>query len=493
VNAEATKINSPITRIIICGGGLAAHMTAAMLSRNLPASIQITWVKFSQAPDDDSFLGNVAPPAAYGFNLLAGVSEPLLLLNTSTAFSWGTQIERWGIAQRSWVQGFQLPLPILGGVLFHHYLARLKVENLQPFLVSAMAARSGVFAHPNASRDPVLARGEYGYQFDSDSYSQPFAAVAAANRVIVVPANISSIDKAENVITAVHTTDGQALSADLYVDCTGSSAQLLSTLGSTNQGTKYVRVLTSLQPASDIGTACRTLTAHSFGWQSDTPLQGRTMRVTVCAKESESEALLAHGQAPQRSFDVMLGSQPNAWLGNCVAIGQAAAVIEPLTHAPMLLLQRQIERLSSLIPCSTDMSVESREFNRQTNEDNTHADLFNRAMFETQLDTDAPYWRAAREQPMHDKLAQKITQFESRGLLVAFDLEPFNPEDWIILHNGMGRRPERYDRVADRAGESQVRDYLADMRRHIEMLVKGMPTHKDYMAGIVRYLKQQGH
>ena len=70
-------------------------------------------------------------------------------------------------------------------------------------------------------------------------------------------------------------------------------------------------------------------------------------------------------------------------MGNCVAIGHAAEVQEPVTHAPMLLLQREIERLLTLVPCSGDMSVERREFNRQSADDFTHAEIFNRALFET--------------------------------------------------------------------------------------------------------------
>jgi tryptophan 7-halogenase len=74
---------------------------------------------------------------------------------------------------------------------------------------------------------------------------------------------------------------------------------------------------------------------------------------------------------------------------------------------------------------------------------------------------------------------------------VAFDLEPFNSEDWTILHYGMGRRPARHDRVADRAPEVEVRQFLTNMRREIENLARNMPKLDDYMAGLIRYLAQK--
>ncbi len=239
-----------------------------------------------------------------------------------------------------------------------------------------------------------------------------------------------------------------------------------------------------------MGAAHRALTGTEFGWQADTPLQRGTTRLTVFAPESQADALRAHGDPPLRSAEAAIGSRSAAWVGNCVGIGHSAWVIEPVTHAPMLLLHRDIERLLSLIPFSTQMDFEGREFNRQSSEDYVHAAIFNRALFETPPFADTPYWRAAREEAVHEKLTQKLVQFDHRGVLVTFDLEPFNQEDWTILHYGMGRRPSRHDRVADRAPEAELRNSLANMKRNIENLVKQMPSHHDYMARLLGYLAQ---
>lgn len=482
---------APVEHLVVCGGGLAGHLTTAALATQLPASVRITWVLDEDSSDCDLLYGSLTAPTAYTFNLSAGVSEPELLLGTNTAFSWGTKYVGWGEPRRSWMQCFHLPLPIAGGVLFHHYLTRLRIDELEPFLMSAAAAREGVFAHPLENGPPLLARAEYAYQFDPQSYPIPFAAAASMNRVQRVGAQLRDVERDEDGIAALHLSDGLILRADFYIDCTGPQARLLSHLGAAFSGGRRLRAVSSHRAADHLGVACRTLTGHGFGWQSDTPLQRSMAHLTVFAPESEAEALAAHGEPPQRVTETTLGRRPEAWVGNCVAIGQAACVLEPLTHAPMLLLHRDIERLLSLIPFSTAMAVERREFNRQSGEDYVHAQIFNRAFFETRQSPETPYWRAAREEPVHEKLAQKIAQFESRGLLVAFDLEPFHSEDWTILHYGIGRRPVRHDRVADRASESALRHSLANMRHDIENLVKQMPTHHDYMTRLIGYLAQK--
>jgi tryptophan halogenase len=167
-------------------------------------------------------------------------------------------------------------------------------------------------------------------------------------------------------------------------------------------------------------------------------------------------------------------------------------VAEPLTIAPMLLLERDIERLISLIPFSTSMAVERSEYNRRAAEDYDHAGLFTQALFQTGGLADTPYWQALRAEPVHEKLARKIEMFNDRGLLVAFDLEPFHPEDWTILHYGMGRRPARHDRMADRAPAERVGAFLSRMKGEVEKLVSTLPSHAHYMDQLTRYLMQKG-
>jgi tryptophan halogenase len=375
--------------------------------------------------------------------------------------------------------------------MFHHYLARQGVRDLEPFLMSAVAARQGVFAHPLEKGAQPLARGEYGYQFDPQSYQVPFATAALAGKVRVIAAKITDIETGADGIASLRLSDGQSIRADLYIDCTGPQAQLLSRLDGQFSGGRRLKAVMSRRPSPELGPACRQLTGAGYGWQSDTPLQGITARLTVFAPEAETQALVAHGSDPQVGCDVRLGWHAQPWSGNVVAVGQAAGVLEPLTHAPMLLLQRDIERLASLVPFSTDMSMERREYNRQCNEDYAHAALFHRALFETTPLADSPYWSAARAEPVPDKLRAKLSQFMSRGLLVAFDLEPFNAEDWTILHLGMGRWPERHDRVADRATESDLRQFFANRRRDIDALVKSMPSHHRYVSQLSQHLRQR--
>ena len=477
--------------IAICGGGLAGYMTAAALSRHLPETCKLTLVVTSEAPAADVFYGSVTAPSAYDFNLSLEVSEPELILESDTAFSFGTHYQGWGGEDREWVQGFQQPLPVLGGVQFHQYLTRVGLETLEPYLVSAVAAKRGAFAHPPEQAAHPLSRAEYGYQLDVRSYCELFFRAMDKSRLVVIQSEITDIDTGPEGLDVLHLSDGQTLSADMFVDCTGPEAALLSRLGVSLTAERQLGAIMSRTPEGTLGPAVRTVTGQTFGWQSITPLQGASAKLTVFAESDEALALAAHGDTPEISAKAAFGRRSQAWISNCVAIGQAAATIEPLTPAPIVCLQRDIERLLSLIPLSRDMAMERREFNRQFDNDYLHAELLRQAFFVTTPIAGSVYWQAASPQPADPKLDRKLSQFLSRGTLVSYDLEPFTPEDWVILHYGMGRRPLRGDRLADQTPQAQVNAYLSDLQRHIETTVAALPSHHAYMVKLKQFLKQK--
>ena len=489
---ERSEEAAPIEHVVVCGSGLAAHMTVCALSRRLPPSIRITFANIGDNSGTDLFYGSASAPTAYSFNLSAGVSEPKLVLESDAAFSWGTEYVEWPGGNRSWIQCFHLALPVIDGVLFHHYLARLGDAQLERYLAPAVAARRSAFVHPpqrpGQTGQHPLARAEYGYQFDPASYSRLFQSSTDNTRVRQVDGALAEVEVDESGIASIRLLDGRSLEADLYIDASGPAAWLLSSLQPAFPVGRRLRAAMSRTPVAQLGAPLRQVLPASYGWRAETPLQGSTALTTVYDPESEAEALSAHGSSPERSAEAAIGRRANAWSRNCVAVGHAARIVEPLTPAPLMLLERDIERLLSLVPFSSEMSVERREFNRRFVEDHEHADIFTRALFETDGLPDTPYWRAAWADPVGEKLARKIELFEDRGVLVAYDLEPFHPEDWTILHYGMGRLAARYDRTADRAQSAQVQNLLSNLKREIDKAVEGLPSHAAYMTELKQYL-----
>lgn len=486
---------APLQNILICGGGLTGYMCALALSRALPDDINITLVETSHADKTDIFFGTVTSPSSYEFLLNNGITEPDLMPATNTSFSLGTCYVDWGKQKQSWTQSFHLPLPLFNGVELHHYLNRQyssskQSYSLEPYIISAQVAQRGAFAHPPEERKTPLADMDYGYQFLPAQWAQLFADKIDSTRVKRIVGNIKTIGRDGDIIKSVTLNGGQVIKSGFVIDSLGASSELLTPSNTLETGRRLCAV-TSFSAQEKLGQPHRTLTTKNYGWEATTPLQDGQNNLTIYDPADETPALKGHGTPDSDPVEVTIGTSLSPWTGNCLTLGHGAAIVEPLTPAPIMLLQRDIDRLIELIPVTSDMSVEQREYNRRFTADYNHADLFQSALLKTAETPDAPYWSTAKLKPIADKLVTKITQFESRGISVQYDYEPFEKEDWIMLHFGMGRRPARYDPLADIIPKAQMARTLDNMRQSIAIMAKKVPPHHIYMSRLLTYLKGQ--
>jgi len=303
--------------------------------------------------------------------------------------------------------------------------------------------------------------------------------------------DVREIDTKEGRIQSVTLENGQELSAQFFIDATGQESLLMSTLNSSFSYEKTLGATESLVRTDASSGPLRKIQGKEYGWQSSTHLQGYQSLLTVFHPEDKQLTKPDQYGELQSEFNIDLGHRQESWKGNCVAIGHASGVIEPLTPAPMMLLQLDIQRLLNLIPVSENMSVEEKEYNRLAYLDYEHSQLFTAAFFETNKNLNTKYWQTAHTQEPSDKLMRKITQFENRGFLTAFDFEPFNEQDWTILHFGMKRSIERIDPFIDNIPDAPIRERLDKLELAIKQIVGKMPPHQRYLDKFLNYLERK--
>lgn len=476
-------MTSPSRTIVVYGGGFAAQLTAAAFSRSLGRAARLIIVAPDQIVESDALYGSTSAPTAHNFFESMGLDEPTLMVRTQSAFSLGTRFTNWPSSSPSWMQTFHLPLPLLSGVPFQHFLTA-RGAALEPYLISAQAAAKGVFAHPPDDPRHPLSRAEYGYQFSVSELREFLSERNATQEIELVAERLREVQVASGRISALVLESDRRVEADLFIDCSADERGLVSALGASFETARDLRASSTQQEGGQLGPAYRSLAANDQGWTASTPLQGRTDTLSIMHSGASSDSA---------TFEFRTGRLDEAWAGNCVAIGHAAWVLEPLTPAPMMLLQRDIERALELIPVTDDHRVEAREYNRRFEDDIAHTNAFQRALFAVENVPQTPYWQDAAAVPIDEKLRRKLAQFKSRGIFVRYDLEPFNEEDWAILLNGMGVKPERYDRQVDGVDRASVTQQLEGIERAVAQMVSKMPPHHVYMTNMKRYLEKQKH
>lgn len=486
----------PIHKIVICGSGLAAQISVIAFSHLLPSNVEIVHVETEDHNQTDLFYGSVTSQSIYNFLLKIGISEPEILLNTQTSFSLGTHYMNWGPKNCNWVQSFHAPLPLFNSVGFHHYLKRNQNHasaalNIEDYIMSVQAAKKNVFAHPPSGKNIPLASVEYGYHFRPKEWCAFFASRKDPKRVESFKHEIETVTMTDGKICKLLLKNGPSIEADLFLDCTEQGILISKISNEDVKGKRRLGALASFEENKNPDRVCRTLKGDDSGWHSETPLRSDLYKLSLFAPEDKDNVQKAHEFSEISYIDTTLHQRLHPWTGNCVALGHSASILEPLTPAPIMMLEQDIERLLELLPVTETMAVEQREYNRRFKDDHHYASNFQRAFFETDTAPNNEYWSAAQMTPAHETLKTKIAQFKNRGILVEYDYEPFNAQDWVMMHLGMKRTPKRYDRLVNSIPEDQMDQKLQQMKKAIAVMAEKMPPHHIYMSGLLKYLKEK--
>lgn len=482
--------------VMIAGDGVAGALAAAVLATRLPArSHKVTLVPSVGAPDDT--LGRVEPslPSIRRFHAEYGIEEQELI-RAGASFALGSAFSGWSRSRPTYFLPFGDTGAPLNGVAFHQIAERVRANGQQlslgDYSIAAMLAQTGRFAHPSNDPRTPLSTYTYALHLDVAEYRGHLLGIARRRGVAIAAAPVVETNVAQDgSLAAVQLQDGNVIAADFFIDCTGSSAQLLSRMP------RYERLCWRRWFPNDRSVELLTRTARAPApyshlareeagpWSRVVPSASGVSELRVYAaatqQPDQAEAALIEnrvgepaGEPAHRQLNFGRASVP--WLGNCLALGSAAARIEPTAATDLHLIHSGLERLLQLFPRSRDCGIEAREYVRaQTLESDRCRDF---ALLPHRL------CGALAEGPR--ELEDKIEQFRSRGHVGLLDGDIFEEQDWASVFDGHGLRQRRYDLLADAIPIASLHAQLARMRHVMLQAVAGVPSHAETLDRIRR-------
>jgi tryptophan 7-halogenase len=471
----------PVESIVIAGGGLAGWLTAAALVRRVAVPIRVI-----EQPGPDDSLGLPLPiettlPATSEVLAGLGFAEEALLAASNGCFSLGRALSGWGGDGPAFHPYGDIGAPI-GPVAFQHLVARLRSAGepikLANYALAALAAQAGRFARPSSSGQSVLSTMGYGIQIETERLRLALRASAIASGVSAAQGAVARLKlDAHGLIAALLLDDGTAVSGDFFLDCSGQTASLIGRM----PGAQFLdwsewlpcsRAVTAFTADRNAPPPYLHLAADSQGWRSGSAVRGGFGEAIVYAGVGEPEP---------GAYPFSQGRQTAPWLGNCLAIGGAAGVLDPLASTQFHLAAKAIARLLSLFPGEPDCQTEAAEYNRQTAEEHDNARDFVIAHYKLNRRQGEPFWDQCRSMAVPDRLAHKIALYAGTGRTVLHDEESFEAADWIALFDAMGVQPKRYDVMADALPVAQISAHLARVREAMLRELGRIPTHADYL------------
>ena len=492
--------DSPVRQIVIVGGGTAGWMTAAVLARAMPASLDIRVVE-SDAIGTVG-VGEATIPQIRNVNAFLGVDEDAMLRATGGTFKLGIEFNDWVRVGHSYLHAFgDVGLP-LGPLPFQHYWLRSRaaagVPDLWAYSLNAAAARARRMARIDRVGRSPMAGVKYAFHFDATlygrmlrEYSEQCGVKRTEGRIVDVV-----LRGEDGFVEALRLESGERIQGDLFIDCSGFRAVLIE--GALGSGFEDWRAWLPCDRALAVPSApapsLRPYTqanARAAGWQWRIPLQHRTGNGHVYCSDfmSDDEAtatllgsLDGTALAEPRPIRFVSGVRRHVWVRNCVAIGLAAGFLEPLESTAIHLVQSGVSRLLSLFPDRGFDPVVIEEYNRKVREEYAQVRDLLVLHYRTIERRDTPFWRHCAALTAPSDLLHKMRIFEATGQIFRENEELFTEQSWLQVLVGQGILPRRHHPLADDLPAQKLEDFLGSIRKLIHGAVERMPAHERFIA-----------
>lgn len=490
-------MSDPVRSVAVVGRDAPLWLAAAAVQRALGR----TGVSV-QAIELESRLAQVdvyaAVPSLASLHRLLGLDERLLLNVCQGVPMVGQRFSNWAKGAGSFLVAYDDEPPPGGDLPFVQYWAKGALEGLrvgfEDFSLGSACARLNNV--PVAGPDPSALSASYGYQLDAPAYSELVKQLAIRLGVKPVAAEVGSVEASGDSIGGLNLSDGTRVTADLYVDASGREARLIgemagATFDSWADWFPCDRLLSAGAPRLGRLASFSQISAFHGGWIGLFPLQNRTAVVAAYNSNSVTDADAVElarviGRMPI-SGDAIVSSlrpgiQRSPWIGNCVAVGEAAISVDPIDALELQTAHGCISHLITLFPTTNDQFPEAEAYNQTIASFGENLRDFQAAHYLLNRRFDDKMWDDVRETRMPDGLKRKVDLFRARANVPMNDDETFHEQIWASLFLGCGVVPEGYDPRVDGLSDEAHIEKVQQRLRAVADEARRMPPVEQFLG-----------
>jgi tryptophan 7-halogenase len=364
----------PLRRIVVVGGGQVGVLAALALRRSLPGCEMVV---IGGVPSPASF-ADWSPTAMPFTNKLhdrLGIAEADIVMRAGGSYRLITRYMAWGGAGQSGALAYGEALdPALKTAFARDWggVRALGGSTPPPGSIAQVLAEAGRFAPPPPEESTPISSVDYALRWNPAAYRALLIEAAEAVGVGYLEGVIDRIEPGEGDTIAAVGLAGQGLiEADLFVDCSGPQAVLLAE----QPGFAFVdwshclptRTVYVSEPGAPMMALEDRVTLTGLGWVTEVAgRDGLQVTMGTPAHVPREDALALLGRPARAVISLTPGRVAAPWIGNVVALGDAAARFEPLGPFHLDLAHRQLDLLLEMLPGRTISPLERAEYNRRS-------------------------------------------------------------------------------------------------------------------------------
>jgi tryptophan 7-halogenase len=307
---------------------------------------------------------------------------------------------------------------------------------------------------------------------------------------------VSATRREDGFLDELQFEDGGKLRADLYIDSTGSRAQLIgeileSPYESWQHWLPCDRVVHAPGPLEEIRPPFVRIGARDAGWQWRIPLQQNLSNGMVysSAHKSDEDALQellgAIGGAPfsePRRQEFVQGRRRKVWDKNVVALGNASGFLEPLAATDLHLTTNALFNLLDHFPDKQFDPANIASYNALIGDEFERIRDFILLHYSLSKRDDSPFWQQRGTVALPDALAHRIELYRGTGRVILQRPEVFSDLDWFWIFEGSGVIPRDYDPLVDTVDFEQVKRLMGAFNQKVAADTAAAPSHDSFFA-----------
>lgn len=479
-------------RIVIAGGGTSGWLAAAALGKLFKKTHQVTLIESDEIGRIG--VGEATIPPLRTFHRLAGINELALMKSIQGTYKLGIEFSNWAREGDKYFHSFGVTGKECWACDFQHFWVKGRrlgiAENFGHYSPELMAATS----------QKMWAYQEHGlnfaYHLDAGLYASFLREHSLKHGVMRVEGIFKHVNlAADGSIQSLVMESGEQIAGDLFLDCTGFSAKLIS--GALN--VSYESYGHYLPCDSAVAVQTKNISppkpytqaiAHEFGWQWRIPLQHRAGNGLVYSSRHVSDEqakrrlldnLEGEPLSEVRSFKYQTGRRVKAWHKNCVAVGLAAGFLEPVESTSIHLAMSAVLRLMKLLPNGDIDPQLVDEFNRKFDFEMESVRDFIILHYCATEREDSSFWRYCKNMEVPESLARRIDIFKRNGTLALHPKELFQTDSWTQVLIGQRIIPESYHPIVDQMSEAELANFLQGLQGVVAQKVSQMPSHQQFI------------
>ena len=478
----------PLRRVLVAGGGPLGILAAIALRRALP-SCEVVVVGSDPGPASFADSAPTAMPFTNKLHDRLGIAEADIITKAGGSYRLVTRYSGWDGNGEGGLVAYGEALEPALRTAFARDWGKVRVPGKGASVTGSLAqvlVEAGRFAPPPPGEPTPISAVDYALRWHVPAYRDLLIAAAGTLGIGYVAGRIDRIEPGEgDLVRAVGVAGQGMIEADLFIDCTGPQAILLAahprfafTDWSATLPTRHIYIAA---PGAPVIALEDRLTMTDAGWISE--VAGRdglhAMFGTPAPLErAEADALLS---APaQAAIALNPGCAREPWLGNVVALGDAAARFEPLGPLHIDLAHRQLALLLEMLPGRDITPWERAEYNRRAVQmmEGVHEILA--------LHFAAPGARAVfGALALPGNLASVIDQFERRGRIPFREELALLTQEQFALMAALGRIPGLLP-AAVAAGSADEAHARAAFDAQARAALAFTPPYAEWLASAIR-------